>query len=61
MLFYAPVLFQTLGTSQNYSLLSAVIQGCAKVFGALHPPLSWFCPALARAHCRRTAAPGTPA
>lgn len=35
LLFYAPELFQTLGTSQNYSLLSAVTQGCAKVIGTL--------------------------
>lgn len=33
LLFYAPELFQTLGTSQDYSLLSAVTQGGAKVFG----------------------------
>lgn len=31
LLFFAPELFQTLGTSQNYSLLSAVIQACFKV------------------------------
>ncbi|KAI7844792.1 hypothetical protein COHA_001672 [Chlorella ohadii] len=35
LLFYAPELFQTLGTSQNYSLLSALTQGCAKVIGNL--------------------------
>eukprot|EP00887_Chlorella_sp_A99_P000017 scaffold16.g17.t1 len=35
LLFYAPELFQTLGTSQNYSLLSAVVQGCFKVVGNL--------------------------
>ncbi|KAL4433961.1 hypothetical protein ABPG75_000402 [Micractinium tetrahymenae] len=35
LLFYAPELFQTLGTSQNYSLLSAVTQGCVKVVGTV--------------------------
>eukprot|EP00887_Chlorella_sp_A99_P003220 scaffold9.g3220.t1 len=35
LLFYAPELFQTLGTSQNYSLLSAVVQGCFKVVGGI--------------------------
>ena len=38
LLFYAPELFQTLGTSQNYSLLSALTQGCAKVIGAQSQP-----------------------
>lgn len=38
LLFYAPELFQTLGTSQDYSLLSACVQGGFKVGG--HPGAS---------------------